>query len=393
MACQAKPYTREAFNNKEKINLTSNKFCKVNQIVSKENTLLPSEEGEALIALLPSYITPTTILISDKLPCHQAKIEHLPTEYLLGMLQRQFWVEGLYVRKKDLNKIKRYKDLERNYKNDFDERQFLKWVKAIEENTAICEMEHENVGKGIFVPPGKILPKDTFIISSGIIKLDPTVEELETKNHCSALQNLNSRTREIYGFIDPAKKGGILDLINHAPDREELANFNFKRSSVKERVATANLKSVIKFYNGYAIMGIEALEDIDGGEYGKQLLWSYAQSCEYLAPEQFLVNNKTLLLFDQREERNGEIIDPSHYALREITIFLDTGNPILLKAASLMRWELMEVLPAAELIISAEDSYSSNQSAAIETAITYGFLQAYLKRNSLVERVIIKVSL
>lgn len=81
-------------------------------------------------------------------------------------------------------------------------------------------MENKNVGKGIFISPGKILPKSTFIFSSGIIKLDPSKKELETKNHCSALQDLTTQERKIYGLIDPEKIGGVLDLINHAPANE-----------------------------------------------------------------------------------------------------------------------------------------------------------------------------
>ncbi len=342
-------------------------------------------------SLLPFYVTPTTILVSDKLPCHAAKIKRIPIKYILEELKRETWIEGLYARKEDVDQINRYKNRDGQYKNDFDEKQFLNWVKTIEANTAICEMENKNVGKGIFVPPEKKLPKGTFIPSSGIIKLDPTNEELETKNHCSALQDLNSPKRKIYGLVDPAKIGGILDLINHAPNDEEIENFKFKNASVKENVATANLKSTIKFYNGYAIMGVEVFQDIDGGKYGKQLLWSYAKPDEYLPRHQSELDHPILLLFDNRNEHNGEIIDVNNYNLKKISIFLDTGEILLRKVASLTRWELMENSPESGFIFSIEDPYSSTQSEAIQSSIFHGFLQAYLKQNPVADRVIIKI--
>src|SRR5471030_3062043 len=141
--------------------------------------------SDNFISLLPLCATPTTLLVGDRLPCHAAKIESMPIKYILSELKRGTWVEGLYAPKKDLARIKRYKNPDGCYRNDFDEKQFLSWIKSIEDNTVICEMENKKVGKGVFVSPGKKLPKGTFIPSSGIIKLDPTKEELETKNHCS----------------------------------------------------------------------------------------------------------------------------------------------------------------------------------------------------------------
>ena len=347
--------------------------------------------SENYISLLPNYISPSTLLIADRLPCHAAKIKSVAIKSILKKLKRETWVEGLYAREKDLTKIRRYKNTNGNYKNDFNENQFLAWIKAIEDNTAICEMENIKIGKGIFIPPQKKLSKGVFIPSSGIIKLDPTKEELETENHCSALQDLNSPKKTIYGFINPETKGGMLDLINHAPNLDELENFKFKNPAVKKMVATANLQSAIKFYNGYAIMGAEVIQDINGGEYGKQLLWSYAQPDEYLPHYPFILNNSILSLFDNRNEHNGETIDVNNYSLREINIFLDTGKTILLKVACLTRWELMEGDPESKLVFSIEDPYLSTQSKAIQSPIYYGYLQTYLKKNPAADRVIIKI--
>jgi hypothetical protein len=251
-------------------------------------------------------------------------------------------------------------------------------------------MENKNMGKGVFVPPGKKLPRGVFIPSSGIIKLDPTIEELETKIHCSALQNLNSPEKIIVGFIDPEEIGGILNFINHAPDKEELINFIFKKDYIKENVATSNLTSTIKFYDGYAIMGLEALEDINGEDQGTQLLWSYARSCEYLINDQFRSNTKKIILFDNRNKHNGEMIDTDEYALRVITIFIDAGELMLRKVASLTRWELMESSPEAGLVISSEDPYSITQAKTVQSLIPHKFLQTYLKQNPMVDRVIIQ---
>ena len=78
---------------------------------------------ETLVSLLPSYSTPLTLLYSNRLPCHGAKIESKPIEYILREIKRQVWTEGLYVRKKDLNKIIRYKNPDGTHKNDFDKNQ------------------------------------------------------------------------------------------------------------------------------------------------------------------------------------------------------------------------------------------------------------------------------
>lgn len=342
---------------------------------------------ENLISLLPSYHCPATLLTSDNLPCNKAKIESRPTEHIIKELNRQVWTEGLYVRKTDLDRIIRYKNRDGSYKNDFDAKQFLGWVKTIEENTALCDMENKAVGKGVFVPSGKKLSKGTFIPSSGIIKLDPTDTELATKVHCSALQDFNTRTKKIYGFIDPAQKGGILDLINHAPDNDEMANFDFQNVAIKERVATSNLKSTIKFYNGYAIMGLEAFEDIDDGQYGVQLLWSYARSCEYLEQATLNPGKSVLLLFDNRDEHNGKIIAPRHYTLRKINIFINTGKLSVQKIASLTRWELMEDSLDDGHLISLGLNLTSKP-----FLIEKKLLQTYLKNNRGADRIILDIS-
>ncbi len=343
--------------------------------------------SESLISILPTYVSPSTLAFSDKLPCHTKKIEHKPIKDILERLDRQVWVEGLYARATDLPQIKRYKNAVGSYKNDFDEQQFLQWVKNIEDNIVICAMENKKVGKGIFVLPQKKLPKGTFIPSSGIIKLNPTREDLETKNHCSVLQDFSSAERKIVGLIDPAVRGGILDLINHAPDPDEITDFKFKNHSIKDIVATANLRGVIKFYNGYAIMGVEVFQDIDGGEFGAQLLWSYAQPDEYLGP----CHNPELVLFDNRSKHNGEVIDINNYSLRKIAIFLDTGEIVLRKVASLTRWELMKSAPDEGLIFSIEDPYSSMQADSMRSPILHVFLQTYLQQNPAADRVIIKI--
>lgn len=345
---------------------------------------------ETLVALLPCYRSPTDLLYSNGLPCHGAKIENKPIEAILKEIKRQVWIEGLYVRKKDLSKIIRYKYPDGNYKNDFNEKQFVEWITNIENNTALCEMENKSVGIGIFVPPEKLLPCGTFIPSSGIIKLEPTIEEIETKNNCTALQNLNSPEKKIMGIIDPEKRGGIFNFINHAPDKNEITNFEIKEFSIKENIGISNLRSIIKFYHGYAIIGLEVFDDIYGGEYGTQLLWSYARSCEYTGNGSSKLSRKSILLFDNREKHNGEIIDASKYALKEITIFIDAGEMILQKIASMTRWELMESSPDWSLMITTEDPYSITQPKPVQSPILFKFLQAQLLKNPLADRIIIQ---
>lgn len=311
-------------------------------------------------------------------------------DHVILELNRTVWTEGLYVNKNDLTKIKRYHNSDGSYKNDFDEQQFLRWVKIIEKNTAICTMENKDLGKGVFVPNGKKLPQGTFIPSSGIIKLDPTEEELATKVHCSALQDLNTPQKTIYGFIDPAQIGGILDIINHAPDKNEIANFNFYNPSIKERVSTSNLCSTIKFYNGYAIMGLEALEDIDGGEMGQQLLWSYARSYEYLYQNTSKLGHPALYLFDNRNGYQGKIIDPHHYSLKTINIFIDKGELMVQKIASLTRWEIMEDPTDSEFLVLMHPN-AENPDETEQLYIERRFLQSHLQKNPMAYRIILDV--
>jgi hypothetical protein len=63
------------------------------------------------------------------------------------------------------------------------------------------------------------------------------------------------------------------------------------------------------------------------------------------------------------------------------------------KVASLSRLELMESHPESKLIISTEDPYSWSQSEAIQSPITHGFLQRYLKHNPCVDRIILSVAI
>lgn len=139
-------------------------------------------------------------------------------------------------------------------------------------------------------------------------------------------------------------------------------------------------------------MGVEASQDIHGGKFGKQLLWPYAQLDEYLSSDESEINYTQLLLFDQRDEHNGEIIDATSYYLKKIDIFFDTGEMMLLKAASITRWELMERNPESELVVSLEDPYSSSHSNTLQSSIPYAMLQTYLKKNPHAKRMIIKVT-
>ena len=352
-----------------------------------------SLKNEELISLLNVKHSPKNLLLSYKLPCHDVDIKKNPTQCVLNLLKRQIWSENLYINKNELAKINRYKDLNKNYRNDFDNHQFSIWVKSIEENTAICHMENPLLGKGVFVPAGKILPKCTFIISSGIIKLNPTIKELETKVHCSALHDLNSKNKKIIGLIDPVKIGGILDLINHAPNNDEMINFNFKNKAIKERAAIANLKSTIKFYNGYAIMGLEADSAIYGGKFGKQLLWSYASPDEYISPNIANANPKSIILFDNRDEHNGKAIDLTNYSLKKISIFIDISGEIIKKIAEITRWEIMSGDPKEKLILSTEDTSLLKYLLALRSSISNEFLQSFLNKNPKADRVIFKILL
>ena len=101
------------------------------------------------ISLLPFCDTPKTLFISETLPCYAENIERRPIRYILDSLKKKNWSEGLYAKTCDLDQIKRYKNPDGHYKNDFDENQFRQWVKSIEDNTAICELE-QNCWKRCF---------------------------------------------------------------------------------------------------------------------------------------------------------------------------------------------------------------------------------------------------
>lgn len=336
------------------------------------------------VNLLPKYIPASTLFVGATLPQH-SPVERMPVSVLLNAISRQEWVEGLFARQEDLDQIQRYRNAEGELKHDLDEQQFINWIRTIEDNTAICDMENPRLGKGVFVPPGKLLAKNTFIPATGMIKLDPTPEEYASAMHCSALIDLNSKDKKIIGLIDPANWGGVLDLVNHAPNFSELINFDFKTAALKDTVAIANLRSKIKFYQGYAIAGVEVVEDISGGHYGKQLLWSYAQ------PDEYIIQNKNLLLFDNRCEHSGELIKETDYRLRMIDVYIDGGEMILQKIASLSRWELMKRSPNSGLVIASEDPFSSVQDKAIPSLIPHRYLQSYLLKHPDADRVIINL--
>jgi hypothetical protein len=344
-------------------------------------------DDEFLVSILPIYISPKTLLTGKGLPCHAKKIEITPVRKVLTKMKRRIWKEGLYVSLMDLEKIIRYKNTDGSYKNDFVDFEFFQWVQNIENNTALCEMESKRIGWGVFVPPGKILTKGTFIPAAGIIKLNPTLDELETEVHCSALQDLNSADKKIIGIINPNRIGGILNFINHAPEKNELSNFTFKDPAFKKIVATANLNSVIKFFNGYAIMGLEAPSNIVGGRFGKQLLWSYARSCEYITTGHS--KSKQLVLFDNRDGHNGSITDPAQYDFQYIDIFIASKKLILQKAATMTRWELMQDSPQSNLFITPEDSYAATN---VPSVISLKLIQDQLELNPKANRVIIQPS-
>lgn len=345
---------------------------------------------EELIALLPEVASPQSLYISDKLPCHTKIISQQPIANILKQFKRQQWSECLYARQQDVPHILRYQNTDGSWKQDFDENTFRHWIAETESNVAICHMEHPALGKGVFVMPGKVLRRGTFIISSGIIQLYPSREDLATKVHCSALQNLHSMDKTIYGLINPAVRGGFLDFVNHAPNPDELDHFVFQTPTLRKNVATANLRSRIRFFQGYAVMGVEATEDISGGEFGRQLLWSYALPDEYLAPDDFLPTKK-LFLFDARPEHAGEVIDPTRYFLKTIQIYFDTGDMLFHPVSEKTRWEILESHPDERLCIATEDPYSTIQGEKVVSPISYGFLQEYLRQNPGADRIILQV--
>lgn len=365
--------------------------------LDKENNLsyisvMDSEilsKNEKLLPLLPLYGAPLGLLYSDQLPLYAKKIEDQPYLDILQLTRRIMFTEGLYVRKKDLIKLNRYKNSKGSYRNDFDKNQFFEWIIIIENNTMLCEMDHPFMGKGVFVPPRKKLPRGTFIPSSGIIKFNPSKKELATKVQCSALQDLNTAEKRIVGLIDPQKIGGIMNFINHAPDKEEINYFTFASSSIKENIAISNLKSKIKFYNGYAIMGLEVMEDLDGGKFGKQLLWSYAHYCEY----SLLSNKKRILLFDNREQYSGLTIDTNLYQLSEVAIFIDTGKLNLQEVACLTKWEIMETPSESKMIISIEYISHHIKQTCKDYSISYQLLQHQLRKNPNLNQIIIPLYL
>lgn len=337
-----------------------------------------------LIALLPVSDDVTRLWLADGLPSLGFNMEQQPVKRLLKALKRRRWVENLYVAKTDLAQIKRYKNNLGEFKNDFDESTWRQWLKDITDNIAICTMANKIVGKGVFVRPGQLLPKGTFIPASGIIKLNPTTEDFATKNHCSALQDLSSQDHNIYGLIDPEQQGGLLDLMNHAPLLEELTYFKFKSVSLQNQVATANLQCRIKFYQGYAIMGVEVIEDIRGGICGTQLLWSYAQPDEYLLYQPMT----QLLFFDKRQDHVGKTLAPYIYQWAYVTLWVDMGRAILHKVATMTRWQLMTLPADGSLSFSHTDPALTAPLEALQSVIFFDYLKTYLRNNPLADRII-----
>jgi hypothetical protein len=98
-----------------------------------------------------------------------------------------------------------------------------------------------------------------------------------------------------------------------------------------------------------------------------------------------------LALFDNRNNHNGELIDPNEYNFKLIDIFVDTGDLIPQQIASLTRWELMESSPDTALHFTIQDPYSFHQSKNLRSLIPYKYIQAYLRKNPIASRVILEL--
>ena len=137
-------------------------------------------------------------------------------------------------------------------------------------------------------------------------------------------------------------------------------------------------------------MGLEAYEDIEGGEQGQQLLWSYARSCEYLEQNTSKLVKPTLFLFDNRNGHRGTIIDPRYYTLSIINIFIDNGENRIQKIASLTRWEIIEDSADSGFLILM-DPNATNPDETRQILIEKNFLQTYLQKNPIADRIILEV--
>jgi hypothetical protein len=82
-------------------------------------------------------------------------------------------------------------------------------------------------------------------------------------------------------------------------------------------------------------------------------------------------------------------IDPRYYVLRKIHIFIDNGEFMVQKIASLTRWEIMEDSSNPGFIILM-DYNAKNQDETKQLLIEKSFLQAYLQKNPIADRIILE---
>lgn len=319
-------------------------------------------DADQLIPLLPEIKIATHLMAADTPPCLGGIPKLTPISEIFGPNVK--YHPSPFVRKCDLDKVPRKKDSNGAWRHDFDEKQYSAWVEAVEQNTATCGKKDGVMGRGLFIPPGKKLEKNTFITTPGIWNFN-LGENTTNPNNAGVTNNEG----ELVALIEPEKQDGPFNIINSAFFEKELACYFVIENGVV--VATANLSFDIKYFNGYPIYGVVVPETIYGNEHGVQLFWNYASLGDYFDADDKV--KKQIVLCNGAKECHGIPLDNNKYSLRTVNFIFMEENTILRAThhVTVYPWVVIERNPYSTFIVPHASNPAENMILPYAMARTY----------------------
>ncbi|CAN5336938.1 hypothetical protein BH10PSE19_BH10PSE19_12760 [soil metagenome] len=301
---------------------------------------------EKWLNVLPDIPAIGIVNFCDKLPCLGGVPKPSPV-VALG-LERKELAECFFVKEKDLAILPLDKNPGGSLKSDLSPEEFKRGVDTFYKAVFFCKNE---AGLTVGVLPGETLPPVFLPVTGEFLPL----VEMADKHYADPHSSVYTDEKAVAGLINPAHRGGALDLLNHAFTDEEKQFFLDIDPETEPHAAMSNFVRMSRWINGRRVDGIGNREPIKGGENGTFLYWNYAQPTEYIRsnpdydPKKGCADFKNillempakdLLLFDMRPEHSGAVIELSKYQLKTFSIRLVT-NYLALTAGAVFVWRLV----------------------------------------------------